>query len=117
MNKIEITKSDSEGFSALTSFESWQIGVVNYCGRIAYGKKPEKIERHLLTDEAFILTKGRAALYVGREMEKIDMECGMVYKIRKNTWHAVMVDRNAKIFVIENKDTCEKNTEYIYFEN
>ena len=110
---IEILSTEKEGYSVLKNCESWRIGVVNYDDSIS--GEPKKIERHLKTDEAFILSYSKAKLYIGKELEKIEIQLGKVYNIKKGVWHALIMEKNARLFVIENADTDETNTEKIFF--
>ncbi len=116
MNKdIIISESDLAGFSILTEYDGWRVGVVNFTEKISIEKSPSKIERHLETDEVFIPVKGKAVLYIGKQLDKYEMNIGKIYNVPSNVWHAILIEKDAKVFVVENADTGEKNTEYIYF--
>lgn len=117
MNEFEVLQNSKEGFSIAVSFENWRIGIINYSNSISIAKKPRKIEKHLFTDEAFILGYGRAVLYIGEEINPIEMEVGKIYNIRKNTWHAILLEKHTRVFVVENEGTDESNTQYKYFDN
>lgn len=41
---------------------------------------------------------------------------GKVYNVKKGVWHSLILEKNAKIFVIENADTDDTNTERVYFD-
>lgn len=112
-NGLEILNSEENGYVMLTKCNGWRIGTVNYCSEI--GGTPKKRERHLNTDEAFILSCGKAWLYIGEEMHKIQLFPGRVYNVKKNVWHSVIMEEDSKIFVIEDADTGDENTERIYF--
>ena len=49
---IEKFSFTGEDFKVAMSFESWKIGLLRYSQRFS---KFDRLERHLLTDEAFIL--------------------------------------------------------------
>ena len=93
-------------FKALMSFEGWKIGILRYSERFADFKV---LERHLATDEAFILLEGEAVLYENETPTK--MEKCKVYNIEKGVWHHIVVSEDATVLVIENSNTSKDNTE------
>lgn len=110
---LEITGTEEKGYSTATRFDSWRIGIINW-GESIDGE-PKKIERHLKTDEAFILSTGKAYLFIGKELEKTEILPGRVYVVKKCEWHSLILEKGAKVFVIENADTDDINTERIFF--
>ena len=97
---------NGEDFKAVMQFEGWKIGLLRYSERFS---KFDRLERHLLSDEAFILLEGSATLYT--DSERVEMQKCVVYNIPKKEWHHVMVSRNATVMVVENSDVNEVNTE------
>ena len=75
-----------------------------------------RIERHIETDEVFVLLEGEATLIIGKELTKIPMCRHKVYNVPKAVWHHITVNEGARVLIVENQDTCRENTEYIYFE-
>jgi ureidoglycolate hydrolase len=82
---------------------------------------PEKItymERHMQTDEVFVLLAGRAVLILGRRGTVVEglqvqlLESGKLYNVRQSTWHTVLLNREATILIVENRNTGVDNTEY-----
>ena len=69
----------------------------------------EQLERHMLTDEAFILLEGHAKLY--DEENVYEMETGKIYNFRKGEYHHVTIEEDGLVMVVENVDTCPDNTE------
>lgn len=119
---IELTKEcevydyEDEGFKALMYYGGWRVAIINYAERFDEANF-EKLERHLETDEVFILIEGKATLIVGTECKQIPMEKGKIYNIRQNGWHGIFVDKNfpeTKVIIVENADTSKENTEYLY---
>ena len=104
------------GFSELVQFGAWRIGCVLYHERISSLHPVKKMERHLETDEAFILAGGNATLFLGEDLYAVQMQPGIVYNVKKGMWHAITVDEAAQVFVIENEGTGPENTQYHYFE-
>ena len=103
---IEKFRFDGEDFQVAMQFESWKIGLLRYSERFS---KFDRLERHLLTDEAFILLNGEAVLYT--DTEQVKMEKCVVYNIPKAVWHHIVVSKDATVMVVENSSTCEENTE------
>ena len=107
MDKIESTAFTSDtGWQVAAEFESWKVAYLGYNERFS---KWEEMERHLETDEVFVLLKGKATLYV--EDTREDMEQGRVYHVRKGQWHHIVVSRDAVVLVAENSNTSAENTQ------
>lgn len=103
---IEVLSYKGEDFKRVLSFESWTIGIIRYSERFSAFKV---LERHLETDEAFILLEGEATLYT--EDETVKMEKAVVYNIPKGEWHHIVVSPDATVMVVENTNTSKENTE------
>ena len=111
---VDIFDVDSEAFTPIHSFEGWTVGIINYADRLKE-KNIAKVERHLETDEVFIPVLGESALYIGRNREnRIELEPGKAYNVKKGTWHAVCMSEDAKLFVVENRGTGNDNSEIIF---
>lgn len=91
-----------EDFKVAMEFENWKIGLLRYSKRFS---SFDRLERHLLTDEAFILLDGEAILYTDTEKKCV------VYNIPRAVWHHIVVSKDATVMVVENSSTCEENTE------
>ncbi len=106
---MEILSYSGENFSVAMQFEGWKIGILRY------GDKFDKYafnERHLLTDEAFVLLEGSAVLYEN-ETPYVMEKC-KIYNIKKGVWHHIIVKPETTVLVIENSNTSPENTERIY---
>ena len=103
---IEKYTFDGEDFLSVLQFEGWKIGLLRYSERFATFNR---LERHNLTDEAFILLEGSATLYTDNESEK--MQIGTVYNIPKGIWHHIVVDKTTTVMVVENANTSSDNTD------
>jgi mannose-6-phosphate isomerase-like protein (cupin superfamily) len=77
-----------------------------------------KLERHTETDEVFVLTKGFGILIIGGNGQQVDrilpqeMEIGKIYNVRMNTWHTILLSRDASVLLIEERSTTRTNTEF-----
>ena len=106
MENVEIRQFTGADFQVMTQFEGWKIGLLRHSQRFSACCQ---MERHLETDEAFVLLEGSAALYV--EDQKIPMEKCTVYNVRKAAWHHIVVSEDATVLVVENSSTGRNNTE------
>lgn len=114
MNKgLEIIEHSSAGYKTAISFEGWRIGIINCCEHLSE-KGFKYLERHLETDEVFVLLKGAATLLTGKEMQRTVLETGKLYNVKKGTWHQIWLQDDAKVIVVENENTCAENSEKLY---
>lgn len=110
---MEIKETKGQGYSPIFSYGNWRVAVANSCERL----KEEnlcRLERHLNTDEVFILIQGEATLHIGKELERFPMEMGKFYNVKRGEWHCITMSKGAKVAIIENDDTGESNTELYY---
>lgn len=103
---MDIYEYYGEDWNPLFDSEGWRIGMVRYGKRFSKWGEDEK---HLLTDESFILLEGEATLYV--EEESFKMEKCKVYNVKKGEWHHITVSPDATVLVVENSNTTRENTE------
>ena len=111
---MEIKDCDIDGYSPLFSYNGWRVAVANACDRL---KKENlyRLERHLNTDEVFILLKGSATLHIGKEMSEYHLEIGKFYNVKRGEWHCISMEEGAKVAIIENDDTNDDNSEKYFF--
>ncbi len=105
---MEIFDYNGDDFKAVLQFEGWKIGFLRYSERFS---NFSVLERHLKTDEAFVLLEGQATLY--EDKQGTIMEKCKVYNIKQGNWHHIVVSRNATVMVVENSNTSKENTEVI----
>jgi hypothetical protein len=114
---LEIREYSEPGYRPLVDFADWRVAILNYIDEI----HPERIayvERHVATDEVFVLLKGEGVLFVGTGETRLDslvpqvMEAGKLYNIKQGTWHTVVLSPDASVLLVENRDTGEANSEY-----
>lgn len=112
MTGLEIMEYNGEGYSPLVHFESWRVAIANYSDRFAE-RDDLYLERHLETDEVFVLLKGACILLIGEEAEEIEIEACKTYNVKKGVWHNMFLSQDASVLIIENDNTCKQNTEYM----
>jgi mannose-6-phosphate isomerase-like protein (cupin superfamily) len=114
---LEIRSYSGEGYKPLITYDGWRVAVLNFLEEL-HPSRIEYLERHLQTDEVFVLTKGRGVLLLGgnasevKEAAACEMETGKIYNVRANTWHSVLLSPDASVLIVENSDTGKENTEY-----
>jgi ureidoglycolate hydrolase len=116
-NLLEVRYFDGEGYRPLIDYGAWRVAVLRYLDEL----QPDKIatvERHMETDEVFILLKGQAILFVGEGEPEVDelhtqvMDLEKVYNIKKGIWHTIVMSKDATVLIVENQDTGRPNSEY-----
>ncbi len=116
-NLFEICKHDEEGYKSLVDFETWRVAVLNYSPTLL----PENLtqmQRHNETDEVFVLLQGRCILFVGEGGDVVtrihaeDLQPHRVYNVKKAVWHTHTLSRDAKVLVVENKNTTYDNSPF-----
>ena len=103
---IEKSSFTGQDFCVVKQFEGWKIGFLRYSQRFS---SFDRLERHMLTDEAFILLEGEATLYT--DTESVKMQKNVVYNIPKGGWHHITVSLDATVMVVENSSTSQENTQ------
>lgn len=115
-DRIAINSYDGEGVKRMIESGTWFVGIKNY--------KPANdvdgfsfLEKHLLTEEVFVLLQGRCVLLVdvsldgsGSDLQCVPMEQGKVYCVHQGVWHNTIVSRDVKIILIENQNTATENS-------
>lgn len=115
---LQVREYTDEGYRPLVQFNDWRVAILNYIDEI-HPDKNQTMERHTLTDEVFVLLHGQASLIIGgnesgsADISPLRMDHGKLYNVRRNTWHTILMSRDASILLVENRDTGESNTEFI----
>jgi ureidoglycolate hydrolase len=116
-NVLDIQFFDGIGYQPLIDFNDWRVAVLRYIDELQ-PDHIEQMERHVKTDEVFVLLNGRATLLMGGNGPALDgvhpqtMEPGKLYNVRQNAWHSVLLSQDASILLVENRNTARENSEY-----
>ncbi len=116
-NLLEILEFKGIGYKPLIDFASWRVAILRYIDELI-PNRIERLERHVETDEVFVLLAGRAIIFIGEggsqpaSLSAHVMEQGKLYNVRRNTWHVAVLSFDASILLVENQDTGPANTEY-----
>ena len=108
--ELEIYEHTQPGYERTMHFEGWRVAIANYMERFDPDRY-DTIERHMLTDEVFVLLSGKAWLVIGKELRKTQLEPGKLYNVKAGVWHNVLLEKDAKVLIVENHSTCAENSE------
>ncbi len=114
---IEVREYRGEGYRPLIDFGEWRVAVLRYLDALQ-PDRIDSVERHLETDEVFVLLTGRGVLIAAGdaaqagEVTSLVMETEKVYNVKRCVWHTILLSREACVLLVENRNTDEKNSEY-----
>jgi len=114
---VEIREYTGEGYQPLVDYGAWRVAILNYLDGI-HPERLDSVERHVETDEVFVLLKGQGLLFLGEgepdveQLHPLVMEAGKIYNIKKNVWHTIVLSRDASVLIVENRDTGRHNSRY-----
>jgi len=114
MKDLEIFEYTGEGYDPTMHFESWRVALANF-GEHFDRERYTYLERHLLTDEVFVLLSGKASLVTGKEFSETVLLPHRIYNVKKGSWHALLMERDTKVLIVENHNTARENSEYYFF--
>jgi hypothetical protein len=114
---IEIRGHNGADYKPLIDYQSWRVALMNYTPDLL----PEKINRmqkHVETDEVFVLLAGRCILFLGEgeasvtNIHAVDMELYKLYNVKKGAWHSHTFSADARVLIVENHDTVDANSPF-----
>ncbi|KAF0107951.1 MAG: hypothetical protein FD146_1249 [Anaerolineaceae bacterium] len=114
---IEIRDYTGAGYQPLIDYASWRVAVMRYSDPYA-PEKIERVERHVETDEVFVLLAGQVTLFVGDGETRPErlvpqaMEPLKLYNVKQKVWHTILFSRDASVLIVENRDTGPHNTQF-----
>lgn len=111
MEGLEILEHCGTEYLRLVNTDKWTIASLNWAPRFDE-KNFCEMERHLLTDETFVLLQGEATLVIGERPERVKMQPLKYYNVRAGVWHHIFVSEDARVLVVENSDTSRENTDF-----
>jgi ureidoglycolate hydrolase len=115
---LQVIEYDGEGYKPLIDFGTWRVAFLRFIDELI-PTNIHRLERHIETDEVFVLLSGQAVLFLGEGDQLIErlhpkvMEPGKLYNVRQNAWHTCVLSREATILLVENKNTGDDNTDFI----
>lgn len=114
---LQIRDYQGEGFQPLVHFGAWRVAILR-SREDTRAAGITKLERHMQTDEVFVLMAGQAVLLIAGDGQNLDtilaepMAPGKLYNVRQAVWHGVLLSRDASILIVENRDTAVENSQY-----
>ena len=102
VHRVDIHTYDEPDFQPVVQTAGWLVALMNWSPRFDLSQFGT-LERHLQTDEVFVLQKGRSILFVETDsgVQLIDMEPGVVYNVTIGTYHNVTGTRDAQWLIVE----------------
>ena len=114
MEGLEILEYSGAGYNRTMSYGEWRVAIANF-GEKSDKEKYTYLERHMETDEVFVLLSGEGSLVIGKDFTEVPMEQGKIYNVKRAAWHALWLNPDSKVLIVENDNTSKENTEYYYF--
>ena len=117
-NLVEVTEYQGEGYKSLVFFEGWRVAILNDKPDLYRKDTIKTLERHMLTDEVFVLLSGECTLLIGGDqkelgpIEPVKMEPLKFYNVKKAVWHNLIGNPGMSLLIVENADTGLENSEY-----
>ncbi len=111
--KLEIHEYKEAGYRPLIYSAGWMVALMNWDPKMAV-KDAIGIERHVRTDEVFILLRGKAAFYIDEGeggLRMVEMQPGRLYNVPRSIWHNTLATKDVQFAIIENRDTNTTDTE------
>ena len=113
---VEIYDYNGPDYQTAMSFGKWRVAYLNHAERFDEANF-RQVERHNESDEVFVLLSGSAALIIGEELHRIEMEPHKMYNVPAGVWHHIFTKEDTSVLIVENEDTGEKNSDYLNIEN
>ncbi|WP_291867916.1 hypothetical protein [Maribacter sp.] len=117
MKLIEQYQISGNGYHPFLIRDGWQVAQLNYMPEQQIGNI-DKLDIHHLTDEVFILLKGKAVL-IGAEIKENNvafevelLKPNITYNIPIDTWHNIAMSEDCEIIIIEKSYTHEGDFEF-----
>ena len=121
---IEISEFNQEGYSPVVDYAGWRVAILNYIDEL----EPDQIDNfqcHSETDEVFVLLEGHCILFCAevdeqngiKEIFACDMEPNKIYTMKCGVYHTHTLSTDAKVLIVENRDTDDSNSPKIKVDN
>jgi len=114
---IQSYHNPDPGYKPILINEGWQIGHLNFMPELR-ADVIDRIERHNLTDEVFILYSGDALLTAavetpeGLQWEVIPMQKAVTYNIPAGLWHTIAMSPGDVVLIVEKDGTHLGDVDY-----
>lgn len=104
---VETHRHAGEGYLPLVFSADWQVALLNWESGMEDAQQLKTVERHVYTDEVFVLIRGTAALisFSKSSFRIIDMQPGIIYNVKRGVWHNLRASRDASMIIVEKRNT------------
>lgn len=111
---VEVLQYEGIGYKPILTCRDWRVAILNYHEELLV-QNINNFQQHSLTDEAFVLLKGKCTLFVADDekienVHGIDMEPYKLYNIKKGVYHTHTLSEDAMVLIVEADDTCDDNS-------
>ena len=112
-HRIDTHTFSEADFQPVVEASGWLVALMNWSPRFDLSA-PRQVERHIHTNEVFVLQRGKSVLFITNEqgLDLIDMLPGVVYNVTCGTFHNVIGSSDAQWLIIESSDNPAFPTEY-----
>jgi ureidoglycolate hydrolase len=108
------------GYEPFLVRTGWQVAQLNYLPE-QHAAQIARVERHVHTDEVFILCRGGAILVAaadgaaGLRFEAVRMTAGVTYNLPAGVWHNIAMTPDDLVIIVEKDNTHRTDVEYRNF--
>ena len=112
---IEVKEYKEPGYAPVIDFESWRVAVLNDIDELEIPNL-KTMQKHLESDEVFVLLRGHVTLFTAGNGEKIGTIRSMLleplkcYNVKKGVWHTHTLEKDSSVLIVENRNTCDYNS-------
>lgn len=115
VNGVEVVGFPEEDYLPLKDYGEWRVAVLKYCENTRL-ENINWMQKHLLTDEVFVLLAGHCTLLIGgcgntpEDFKTIEMKPHRLYNIKKGYWHNHILNEEGEVLIVENRNTSDENS-------
>ena len=121
---LEVSEYNTAGYSPVVDFQAWRVAMLNYIDELE-ADQIDNFQCHNETDEVFVLLSGKCILFCAELDEKNniidivswDMEMNKTYNIKRGIYHTHTLSEDAKVLIVENRDTDDNNSPKIMIDD
>lgn len=112
---IEISEYTEPGYSPVVDYESWRVAILNDIDELEIPNL-KTMQKHLWSDEVFVLLKGSCILFTGGNGEEVSklqstkLEPYKCYNVKAGVWHTHTLEPDSSVLIVENRNTNDENS-------
>lgn len=105
------------GYNPFLIRDGWQVAQLNYMPP-QRASAIHKMDRHMATDEVFVLVRGKSVLIAAEEspdrlrFRTVLMKPGVTYNIPRMTWHNIAMLPGDLVIIVEKSNTHQGDFEF-----